>query len=125
MNVANTDPIVSSHAKPTGAAALVLMVGGLLASIATASCCALPILLGAVGLGSTWFFRIALVAGPHQTALLIAGGLTLVSSAVLLSRQPKAVCATDSWSAKRSVRIVTSIGLAIGAFLYWASLKYS
>jgi mercuric ion transport protein len=117
-------PTVPSRSKPTGAAAVILAVGGVLAGLATASCCALPILLGTFGLGGAWLFRLAVVAAPHRTALLVIGGLSLVIAAVLLWRQPTSVCTSGSWCAKPGVRIITSIGLAIGALLLWAGYVY-
>ena len=119
--ISSTDP---SRAKPTGAAAVMLAVGGVLAGLATASCCALPILLGTLGLGSASLFRLAVVAAPHRIALLVIGGLAIAGAAVLLWRQRTSVCAPGSWCAKPGVRIVTSIGLVIGVLLLVAGYIY-
>jgi mercuric ion transport protein len=124
MSTASPRRAVSSRTKPTGVAAVILAVGGVLAGLATASCCALPILLGTLGLGGAWLFRLAIVAASHRTALLVIGGFALVIAAVLLWRQPRSVCTPGSWCAKPGVRIMTSIGIALGALLLWAGYVY-
>ncbi len=80
----------------------VLTLGGLAAAFGAASCCALPMTLGLVGLGSGWLFQVALVAGPYQSALLwIALVCVGVGLALAHWRRPAVVCATGgctSWS---------------------------
>ncbi|SRR5258708_1669233 len=61
------------------AGALLLAAGGLAAAFGAASCCALPILLGTVGLGSAWLAAVAWLAAPHQIALLIVAAVCLAS----------------------------------------------
>ena len=51
---------------------LLLAAGGLAAAFGAASCCALPLLLGSLGIGSAWLVAVAWVAAPHRLALLIA-----------------------------------------------------
>ena len=113
-----------SRRKPSGVGAVILAAGGLLAGLATASCCALPIVLGALGLGSAWLFRLALLAAPHRTALLILGAGASATAAVLLWRQRSTVCELGSICAKPWVRISTSIGLVIAAILLVAGYRY-
>src|SRR5947207_5996434 len=48
-----------------------LAAGGLAAAFGVASCCALPMLLGSLGVGSAWLIAVAWVAAPHRLALLI------------------------------------------------------
>lgn len=110
--------------KPTGAGAVLLATGGLLAGLATASCCALPILLGTFGVGSAWLFRLAVLAAPHRTALLIAGAAAIAMAAVLLWRQRTQVCEPGALCSKPAVRITTSIGLVIGVILLVAGYIY-
>ena len=113
-----------SRRKPTGAGGVMLAAGGLLAGLATASCCALPILLGTLGLGSAWLFRLAVVAAPHRSALLIVGAAAIATAAVLLWRQRTEVCEPGALCAKPGVRIATSIGLIIGVILLIAGYIY-
>jgi mercuric ion transport protein len=96
----------------------------MLAGLATASCCALPILLGTLGLGSTWLFRLAAIAAPHRTALLIIGAAAIGTAAVLLWRQRTEVCEPGALCAKPGVRLTTSIGLLIGLILLIAGYIY-
>ena len=113
-----------SRRKPTGAGAVVLAAGGLLAGLATASCCALPILLGTLGLGSAGLFHLAVIAAPHRTTLLIIGAAAIVAAAVLLWRQKTNVCEPGALCAKPGVRITTAIGLVIGVALLIAGYIY-
>lgn len=62
--------------------ALLLGAGGVAAAFGAASCCALPVLLGSLGLGSAWLATVAWLAAPHRLTLsavavmgLAAGGL--------------------------------------------------
>ncbi|MBS0377209.1 MAG: mercuric reductase [Proteobacteria bacterium] len=113
-----------SRSKPRGTGAVVLTAGGLLAGFAAAACCALPLLLGALGLGSAWLFGVAAVAAPHRTGILIVGGAALALAAVLWWRQRTAVCEPGAWCAKPGVRVLTLIGLVIGAALLVAGYVY-
>ena len=113
-----------SPRKPSGAGAVVLAAGGVLAGLATASCCALPILLGTLGLGSAGLFRLAVIAAPHRTVLLVIGGAAIATAAVLLWRQKTEVCEPGALCAKPGVRITTAIGLVIGVVLLIAGYLY-
>lgn len=116
--------IAPPRKKPTGAGAVLLAAGGILAGLATASCCALPILLGMLGLGSAWLFKLAVVAAPHRTALLVTGGLAIAAASVLLLRQRTHVCEPDAFCAKPTARIITAIGLVVGVALLVAGYVY-
>jgi mercuric ion transport protein len=80
-------------ARDTGA--LLLAAGGLAAAFGAASCCALPLLLGSLGLGSAWLVTVAWFAAPHRLALLAIAMICLGSgAAVLLWRRRRiAACA--------------------------------
>jgi len=114
----------ASRGKPRGTGAVVLTAGGLLAGFAAAACCALPLLLGALGLGSAWLYGVAELAAPHRTALLTVGGAALVLGAVLWWRQRTDVCEPGAWCAKPAVRVLTFIGLVIGVALWVAGYIY-
>src|SRR5216684_958287 len=64
-------------ARDTGA--LLLAAGGLAAAFGVASCCALPLLLGSVGVGSAWLVTVAWFAAPHRIALLAITVICLAS----------------------------------------------
>jgi mercuric ion transport protein len=74
---------------------LLLAAGGLAAAFGAASCCALPLLLGSLGLGSAWLVTVAWFAAPHRLALLAIAIVCLGSGgAVLLWRRRRiAACA--------------------------------
>src|SRR6266446_1323622 len=76
-------------ASETGAALLV--AGGLVAAFSAASCCALPLLLGSLGLAGAWLGSLALLAGPHRPALLAAAVICLVAGGGVLLRLRRAV----------------------------------
>jgi mercuric ion transport protein len=51
------------------------------------------LLLGSVGLGSTWLLAVAWVAAPHRLALLLAAALCLIASGgVFVWRRRAAAC---------------------------------
>jgi len=73
--------------------ALLLAAGGLTAAFSAAACCALPLLLGSLGLGSAWLVAVAWFAAPHRIALLTAAIVCLVASgAVFAWRRRVAAC---------------------------------
>jgi mercuric ion transport protein len=113
-----------SRGRPRGTGAVVLTVGGLLAGVAVAACCALPLLLGTLGLGSAWLFTVTALATPHRSAILMVGGAALALAAVLWWRQRTEVCEPGAWCATPAVRIVTLIGLVIGVMLLVAGYVY-
>jgi len=61
---ARSTPEERETTKETGA--LLLAIGGLAAAFGAASCCAIPMLLGSLGLGSAWLAGVAIVAAPHR-----------------------------------------------------------
>lgn len=99
----------------TGAA--LLAASGFAAAFGAASCYALPVLLGSLGLGSAWLFGVALLAGPHRNVLLITGIACLVGAAVLLARRWRvgAACAPGAARSPNLVlRYLTGVGLVLG-----------
>lgn len=100
--------------------AALLAAGGLVAAFGAASCCALPVLLGSLGLGSAWLFGLALLAAPHRAALLAAGVVCLAGGTLLLWRRRTAAayCAPGpSCRSRTAVRRLTAGALALGAVL--------
>jgi mercuric ion transport protein len=106
----------AGRGRDTGA--LLLAGGGLAAAFGAASCCALPIVFGSVGLGSAWLATVAWVAAPHRTALLIAALVCLVAGGgVFLWRRRTASCVSDAICA-RPVGTMLMIGLlSLGTIL--------
>src|SRR5262252_10942 len=91
--------IDDSQATPTeraslrGTSALILAAGGFAAAFGAAACCALPLLLGSLGVGSAWLVAVAWFAAPHRIALLTAAIVCLVAGgAVFAWRRRVAAC---------------------------------
>ena len=64
-----------------------LATGALLAAFGAAACCALPVALGAFGVGSAALLGIAAMVGPYQLYALAAAVICLLGAALLMWRQ--------------------------------------
>ncbi|HEV2364061.1 MAG TPA: mercuric transporter MerT family protein [Caulobacteraceae bacterium] len=104
-----------------------LTLGGLAAALGLASCCALPLLFGALGLSTTWLGALALLATPHRGLLMAAGAVCLLGGAALLWREQRtaAACEPGQPCAPPWVRALTLVGLLAGAGLLWAGYAYA
>jgi mercuric ion transport protein len=106
--------------KPLGeAGATLLVIGGFATAFGAASCCALPILLASLGLGSAWLGSLALLAGPHRLVLLAAAVVCLVSGGgmVLWRRRAAIACAPGATCGRSVVTGLTMGILALGVVL--------
>lgn len=121
----NTKIAAPERAPARDTGALLLAAGGLAAAIGAASCCALPLLLGSIGLGSAWLVAVAWFAAPHRVALLVIAIVCLVSGGgVLLWRRYRiAVCAPGA-ACGRPTTLVTGI-LSVGAVLVVLGFLYA
>jgi mercuric ion transport protein len=108
-----------------GVGAIFLTASGIAAAFAVASCCALPIILGGLGIGTAWLFGLAVFAAPHRTLLLGIGALALGAAAVAMWRQRSAVCEPGAWCGRPAVRLTTGIGLILGILLLVAGYEYA
>jgi mercuric ion transport protein len=117
-------PPASRSVRETGA--VLLTTTGIVAAFGAASCCALPMLLGTLGLGSAWLFGLSLLAGPHRTVLLAAAAACLAGGTVLLWRQrAAAACEPGSaCSANPALRHLVPAGLAVGIVLLVLGYAY-
>ncbi len=104
-------------ASETGAA--LLAAGGLVAAFSAASCCALPLLLGSLGLAGAWLGSLALLAGPHRPALLAAAVVCLVagSGVLLWRRRAAAACAPGAVCSRPVPTALMTGALSLGAML--------
>jgi mercuric ion transport protein len=109
-----------------GSGAVLITLGGLAAAFGVASCCAIPLLLTTIGVGTAWLGGVALLAAPHRGLLLIVGALCLIGGAGLLWRQQRtaATCEPGAPCTPPVVRALTLVGLLIGAVLLWAGYAY-
>ena len=110
-----------SEPKPPGeTGAILLTATGLAAAFGAASCCALPVLLGSVGLGSAWLGSLALIAGPYRAVLLAAAVVCLVSGGGLLlwGRRVATACAPGSACGRSAATgLITGALTLLGAIL--------
>ena len=101
----------------TGAALLV--AGGLVSAFGAASCCALPLLLGSLGLAGAWLGSLGLLAGPYRAVLLAAAVICLVSGGgvLLWHRRAAAACAPGLVCGRLMPTALITGALSLGAIL--------
>jgi mercuric ion transport protein len=99
--------------------ATLLVAGGLVSALGAASCCALPLLLGSIGIGSAWLGTLALLAGPHRPVLLAAAVICLVGGSGVLfwRRRAAAACAPRTVCVRSVPSAFVTGALALGAVL--------
>jgi mercuric ion transport protein len=99
--------------------ALLLAAGGLAAAFGAASCCALPLLLGSLGLGSAWLVTVAWFAAPHRLALLAVAIICLASGGgvFLWRRHLMTACAPDAACGSPVITAFVTGVLSLGAVL--------
>lgn len=97
--------------------ALLLAAGGLAAAFGAASCCALPMLLGAIGIGGAGLGGVALLAAPYQRWLLLAAAGCVLVGGGLLWRSRAAACPPGTACARPSLRLLTTLTLTLAAIL--------
>lgn len=109
-------PDIRAH-RETGA--LLLAMGGVAAAFGAASCCALPMLLGALGLGSVWLGSVAMLAAPHRLGLLSTAMAGLVAGLALLvwQRRIAAACSPRIACGRPAMTVVMTGMLSLGAVL--------
>jgi mercuric ion transport protein len=107
-----------------GSSSLGLIAAGLGSAFAVASCCALPLVLGGLGLSPAWLFHLALWAAPHRTILLGVALIALLAGAILFFRQWRVRCDPGMWCSRRWVKVMTVIGLLIGIALWVGGYEY-
>jgi mercuric ion transport protein len=107
--------------------AALLTISGVAAAFGLASCCALPLLLAGVGIGTAWLGGVGLMTAPHRVGLIIISAVLLTGGAVLLLHQKRVVtaCGHGGDCAPPALRVLTLAGLIIGAGLLWAGYTYA
>ena len=103
---------------------IALSFGGLGAAFAAAACCALPILLGSVGIGTSRLFGIGALAAPHRLGLLTIALIALAGGAWALWRHSRVACAPGAWCSRRSARVMTAASLVLGVVLAVLGYRY-
>ena len=114
----NTQTAAPEPATARETGALLLAAGGLTAAFGAASCCALPLLLGSLGLGSAWLGTVAWLAAPHRLMLLAVAVLCLVSGGgVFLWRRRIVSCAPGVACGRPAITALVTGALSLGAIL--------
>ncbi len=107
-------------------AAAMLALGGLVAAFGVAACCALPLGLAALGLGTAWLGGIALAAAPYQGLLMGLSAATLMGAAALVVRSyRRSACRSDGACARPVVRSLTIVSLVAGSLLLGAGYAFA
>ena len=114
----------SDNARLNGAALLTL--SGIGAAFGVAACCALPIMLATVGIGTAWLAGIASVTAPHRDIWIAISALSLLISAFMLWRvhQNAVRCGGVAVSSPGWLRIALAAGLLAGTALLVAGILY-
>jgi mercuric ion transport protein len=96
-----------------------LVVGGLVSAFGAASCCAIPLLLGSLGIAGAWLGTLALIAEPYRPALLAAAVICLVGggATLLWRRRPAAACAPGKICGRPVPTALITSALCLGAVL--------
>jgi mercuric ion transport protein len=107
------------HAPTRDTGALLLAAGGLAAAFGAASCCALPLLSGSLGLGSAWLVTVAWIAAPHRLALLAIAIICLASGGgvALWHRHRIAACAPGTACGSPVITALVTCVVSLGAVL--------
>lgn len=99
------------------AGTMLLATGGLAAALGAASCCALPLILGMIGLSSAWLGSAAVLAGPYQRPLLAVAVASVFGGGALIWRRRRAACAPGAACARPGLDRFAKIGLSLTALL--------
>jgi mercuric ion transport protein len=123
----NTKIAAPERAPTRDTGALLLAAGGLAAAFGAASCCALPLLLGSVGVGSAWLVAMAWFAAPHRVALLAVATVCLVSGGgvLLWQRYRIAACAPGAACGRPATTALVTGVLSVGALLVVLGFLYA
>ena len=115
----NTERASPERATVSDAGATLLAAGGLAAAFGAASCCALPMLLGSLGLAGAWLGSLALLAGPYHPIFLAAAVVGLAGGGLLFWRGRSVVACTPGAAACVQPR---TAGFVLGALSLGAVL---
>src|SRR5438067_3514746 len=126
MATDNSQTTPSERAPLRDTGALMLAAGGLAAAFGAASCCALPLLLGSVGLGSAWLVAVAWLAAPHRSALLIAAVVCLLGAGgMFVWGRRVAACAPGLPCGRPAITALLMGVLSVGAVLAVLGFMYA
>lgn len=101
-----------------------LATAALVAAFGVASCCALPVALAALGIGSAALLGIAVLVGPYQIHMLSAALVCLAGAAFILWRQRRArACGAAGQCTRPALDWISHIAIALAlgllALTFW------
>jgi mercuric ion transport protein len=111
-----TEIIEKPAQRRIGEGAAIFTVAGLAAAFGLAACCALPMALASLGVGTTWLMGIALFAAFHRPVFLIVAAVGLLGGALLMLLYRDRIPAVGRW--------LVGAGLLIGAVLLYYGYTY-
>jgi mercuric ion transport protein len=111
-----TDNIEKPAPRVAGSGAAIFTVAGIAAAFGLAACCALPLALASLGVGTTWLVGIALFAAFHRPEFLIVAAVGLLGGAALTVLYRDRIPALGRW--------MIAVGLLIGAVLLYYGYIY-
>jgi mercuric ion transport protein len=118
------DAELSAERPVLGARAIgttILAFGGLAAAFGAAACCALPVGLGVLGLGSAWLIGVASIAAPYRS-LLLGLALTCVALGLVLTYRNRPAASCSSGACTTWISRGTKSGLWMASALVGAAL---
>jgi mercuric ion transport protein len=106
------------------AAKTTFAAGALLAAFGVASCCALPLALGALGVGSAALVGTAVLIGPYQIHVLAAAVVCLFGAVFVMVRQRRARTCGRAEEATRPLlgwftAVAIALALALLVLTFW------
>lgn len=107
---------ISSRSRAAGAAPALFTLGGVSAAFGLAACCALPMALASLGLGTAWLGGVALYASLHRPIFLVVAILGLLGGVALLGFYRRRVPVAMRW--------LTAMGLLLGFVLLYFGYRY-
>jgi mercuric ion transport protein len=110
-----------SYSDPTIRRTRVLAGTGIAGAIVASSCCVLPLVFFVLGIGGAWMANLKALM-PYKFYFMVPAVAAIIGAWVLIRREAKKSCATDSPVGKNSVVRVFNIFLGIKAVLVTASL---
>jgi mercuric ion transport protein len=100
-----------------------MAAGGLLGALAASSCCILPLVLFAFGIGGAWIGNLTRLA-PYQPYFIAATVAFLACGYWLVYRSSKAACAGGAACARPGSRRLARLGLVFATILVIAAVAF-
>ncbi|MGH8479784.1 MAG: mercuric transporter MerT family protein [Gammaproteobacteria bacterium] len=111
----------TSKVQPIGKA--LVSVGSVIAALAASSCCVLPLLFLALGIGGAWIGNLTALA-PYQPYFVVVTLGFLAAGFVMVYRKPRMVCAPGSYCARPASDRVAKLSLWIATAIIAVALAF-